>query len=56
MVTPIQATYSAGSVITVQTWIQANHGGRIGVKLCPRRNIDQACFDAYPLTRWVMHR
>ena len=56
MVTPIQATYSAGSIITVQSWIHVNHGGRIGVKLCPRRdNINQACFDAFPLTRWVMH-
>jgi hypothetical protein len=32
--------------------LQANHGGRIGFKLCPRRdNINQACFDQFPLTR-----
>lgn len=38
----------------MQWWIQANHGGRIGLKLCPRNtNVDQACFDRYPLTRWV---
>lgn len=31
---------------------QANHGGRIGVKLCPRKdNVNQACFDQYPLFR-----
>ncbi|KAF6256157.1 hypothetical protein COO60DRAFT_1530799 [Scenedesmus sp. NREL 46B-D3] len=48
----IQATYSAGATINVQWWIQVNHGGRIGVKLCNRRdNIDQACFDQFQLQR-----
>jgi hypothetical protein len=49
---PIQATYAAGSTISVEWHIQANHGGRIGFKLCPRNtNLDQACFDANPLQR-----
>jgi hypothetical protein len=32
--------------------LQANHGGRIGVKLCNRRdNIDRACFNQFQLQR-----
>jgi hypothetical protein len=32
--------------------LQVNHGGRIGVKLCNRRdNIDQACFNQFQLQR-----
>ncbi|WIA30623.1 hypothetical protein OEZ86_000702 [Tetradesmus obliquus] len=47
-----QATYTPGQAINVQWWIQENHGGRIGVKLCPRRHsLDQACFDQHPLQR-----
>jgi hypothetical protein len=47
---PIQATYASGSTINVEWLISANHGGRIGFKLCPRRtNLNQACFDANPL-------
>lgn len=47
---PIQATYASGSTINVEWLISANHGGRIGLKLCPRRtNLNQACFDANPL-------
>ena len=36
--------------------LQVNHGGRIGVKLCPSRTISQGCFDQYPLFRWVRDR
>ncbi|WIA43871.1 hypothetical protein OEZ86_010284 [Tetradesmus obliquus] len=49
---PNQATYTAGGVINVGWWIQVNHGGRIGVKLCNRRdNIDQGCFNQFQLQR-----
>jgi hypothetical protein len=45
---PIQATYTQGQIITVEWVIAANHGGRIGLKVCPtgRTGLTQACFDA----------
>jgi len=51
MTTSSQATYNAGSVINLGWWIQVNHGGRIGVKVCPSKSISQACFDQNPLFR-----
>jgi len=50
-----QATYAAGSDITVSFTITANHGGRIGVRVCPlpAAQADQECFDRpeHQLTR-----
>lgn len=44
---PIQATYTQGQEITVEWIMAANHGGRIGLKVCPsgRTGLTQACFD-----------
>eukprot|EP00775_Hariotina_reticulata_P004446 gene4446-4701_t len=44
--------YAPGSRITIRLDLTANHGGKFGFNLCPRTsNLDQACFDQYPLTR-----
>ncbi|KAG2483260.1 hypothetical protein HYH03_017858 [Edaphochlamys debaryana] len=48
----IQATYSAGSVITIKHRITVNHGGWLGMRLCPstRTNPTQECFAGNILT------
>ena len=50
-----QATYSSGSTISVTFRPRVNHGGWIGIKICPstRSNPSQSCFDQYPLTKYV---
>ncbi|PNH10877.1 hypothetical protein TSOC_002373 [Tetrabaena socialis] len=50
-VTEPQATYSSGQIITVTIRVRVNHGGWIGVRLCPstRSNPSQSCFDAHTL-------
>jgi hypothetical protein len=51
-VTQVQATYPAGNTITVNIKINANHGGYVMIKICPRStNLDQACFDQNTLTK-----
>lgn len=44
--------YAAGSRITLNVELSANHGGKFGFAICDRTsNLDQACFDRFPLTR-----
>ncbi|KAF8060357.1 endochitinase [Scenedesmus sp. PABB004] len=46
------ATYAPGSRVSLQWTITTNHGGWIGFKICDRNtNLDQACFDRFPLQR-----
>ncbi|PNH01062.1 Lysozyme [Tetrabaena socialis] len=64
VVTSPQATYTAGQIITVTVQMNTNHGGWIGVRLCPsaRSNLVQSCFDAHTLVNadtgyqrwWIM--
>lgn len=45
-------TYTAGSRITINIELTANHGGKFGFAICDRTSsLDQACFDRFPLTR-----
>ncbi|KAL4443449.1 hypothetical protein ABPG75_011186 [Micractinium tetrahymenae] len=48
---PIQATYTAGSVIAIKVWFSTQHGGRHTFRLCPRPNADKACFEETVLQR-----
>ena len=48
-------TYTPGSIVSVTTKITVNHGGWLGVSICPSAvsgaGLSQGCFDSYRLTK-----
>ena len=48
---PVQATYEAGSIVTVEMMFTAFHGGHVEFYLCddPDAVMTQGCFDQWPL-------
>lgn len=47
----VQATYTAGQVITISLLVTAQHGGRHTFRICDRANADEACLYANVLQR-----